>query len=157
MSDDIRRFVRNCDICGRVKPWRDGLQGFLKPLPIPERIWKEISIDFFEGLPESNGCTNLMVITDRLSKDVILVALEDVTAETVAENFLRYVVAYHWLPDAIVSDRGTQFVSHFWATLMTMLGITRRLSTAWHPQTDGSTERINSVIEAYLRAYINWN
>lgn len=157
MSDDIRRFVRNCDICGRVKPWRDGLQGFLKPLPIPERIWKEISMDFIEGLPESNGCTNLMVITDRLSKDVVLVALKDVTAETVADNFLRYVVAYHWLPDAIVSDRGTQFVSHFWAILTKMMGITRRLSTAWHPQTDGSTERMNSVIEAYLRAYIDWN
>ena len=114
-------------------------------------------MDFIEGLPESEGCTNLMVVTDRLSKDVTLVHLKDTTAETVAENFLRYVVAYHWLPDAIVSDRGTQFTSHFWTILMKMMNITRRLSTAWHPQTDGSTERMNSNIEAYLRAYVAWS
>jgi hypothetical protein len=64
MSDDIRCFVRNCDICGCIKPWRDGLQGFLKPLPFPQRIWKEISMDFIEELPESNGCTTLLVVTD---------------------------------------------------------------------------------------------
>jgi len=157
MSNDIRRFVRNCDVCGRTKPWRDGLQGFLKPLPLPDRIWKEISMDFIEGLPESNGCTNLLVITDRLSKDVVLIPLENITAEHVANNFLKHVVAYHWLPDAIVSDRGTQFVSHFWTILTKMMGIKRRLSTAWHPQTDGSTERMNSTVEAYLRAYISWN
>jgi hypothetical protein len=157
MSNDIRRFVRNCDVCGRTKPWRDGLQGFLKPLPLPDRIWKEISMDFIEGLPESNGCTNMLVITDRLSKDVVLIPLENITAEHVANNFLKHVVAYHWLPDAIVSDRGTQFVSHFWSILTKMMSIKRRLSTAWHPQTDGSTERMNSTVEAYLRAYISWN
>jgi hypothetical protein len=113
-------------------------------------------MDFIEGLPESNGCTTLLVVTDRLSKDVILIPLKDTTAETVAHNFLCYVVAYHWLPDAIVSDRGTQFTSHFWAILTKMMRITRRLSTAWHPQTDGSTERMNSTIEAYLHAYIEW-
>ena len=114
-------------------------------------------MDFIEGLPERNGCTNLMVITDRLSKDVVLIPLENIGAENVASNFLKHVVAYHWLPDAIVSDRGTQFVSHFWAILTQMMGIKRRLSTSWHPQTDGSTERMNSTVEAYLRAYVSWN
>ena len=109
MSNDVRRFVRNCDVCGRTKPWRDGLQGFLKPLPLPDRIWKEISMDFIEGLPESNGCTNLMVITDRLSKDVVLIPLENIGAENVASNFLKHVVAYHWLPDAIVLSDRTSF------------------------------------------------
>jgi transposase InsO family protein len=113
-------------------------------------------MDFIEELPESNGCTTLLVVTDQLSKDVILIPLKDTTAETVAHNFLCYVVAYYWLPDAIVSDRSTQFTSHFWAILTKMMRITRRLSTAWHPQTDGSTERMNSTIEAYLRAYIEW-
>ena len=75
-------------------------------MPIPERIWKEISIDFIEGLPESDSCTNLLVITDRLSKDVILVPLKDITAETVAENFVRYIIAYYWIPDVIILDRG---------------------------------------------------
>jgi transposase InsO family protein len=113
-------------------------------------------MDFIEGLPESNGCTTLLVVTDLLSKDVILIPLKNTTTETVAHNFLCYVVAYHWLPDAIVSDYGTQFTSHFWAILTKMMRITHRLSTAWHPQTDGSTERMNRTIEAYLRAYIEW-
>jgi len=157
MSDDIRRYIRNCDICGQIKPWRDGLHGLLKPLPLPERIWKEISMDFIVGLPESEGCTNLMVITDRLSKDVVLIPLPDIEVPTVVDAFIRFVVAYHWLPDAIVSDRGTQFVSEFWTMLCKLCNINRRLSTAWHPQTDGSTERMNSTVEAYLRAYIAWD
>jgi hypothetical protein len=113
-------------------------------------------MDFVEGLPESNGYTTLLVVTDQWSKDVILIPLKDTTAETVACNFLCYVVAYHWLPNAIVSDCGTQFTSHFWAILTMMMNIIHRLSTAWRPQTDGSTEKMNSTIEAYLCAYIEW-
>jgi hypothetical protein len=64
MSDDIRRFVQNCNTCGRIKLWRDGLQGSLKPLLLQQQIWKEISMDFIEGLPESNGCIILLVVTD---------------------------------------------------------------------------------------------
>ena len=157
MSNDIRRFIRNCNICGRTKPWRDGLHGLLKPLPIPDRIWKEISIDFITDLPESEGCTNLMVVTDRLSKDVVLVALPNLEVETVAKAFIKHVVAYHWIPTAIVSDRGSQFVSGLWKRLCETLGILRRLSTAFHPQTDGATERMNAVVEAYLRAYVQWD
>ena len=72
MLRDIRRFVRNCDVCGRMKAWRERKQGFLKPLPVLNRLWSEISIDFITGLPLSDGCTNLAVITDRLGKGVIL-------------------------------------------------------------------------------------
>jgi hypothetical protein len=157
MSDDIRRFIRNCAVCGRIKPWRDGLHGLLKPLPIPDQIWKEISMDFITGLPKSEGCTILLVITDRLSKDIVLIPLPNMDTETVAWAFIKHVVAYHWLPDAIVSDRGSQFTSGLWKRLCEILGINRRLSTAFHPQTDGSTERMNSTIEVYLRAYVDWD
>ena len=156
MSDNIRRFVRNCDVCGRTKPWREGAQGLLKPLPIPSQLWKEISIDFIEGLPESESMTCLMVVTDRLGKGSIFVPLPDIRTETVVRAFIKHVVAYHWLPDAITSDRGSQFVSLLWERLCEILKINRRLSTAFHPQTDGATERMNSVWEAYIRAFINW-
>ena len=156
MLDSIRRFVRNCDVCGRTKPWREGAQGLLKPLPIPDQLWKEISMDFIEGLPSSDGMTCLMVVTDRLSKGVIFIPLPDIKTETVVRAFLRYVVAYHWLPNAITSDRGSQFVSLLWERLCEILKINRRLSTAFHPQTDGSTERMNSVWEAYIRAFVSW-
>lgn len=150
MADHIRRFIRNCDVCGRTKPWREGTQGLLKPLPIPDRLWKEISINFVEGLLESEGMTCLIVVTDRLGKGSIFVPLPDIKTETVVQGFLRNVVAYHWLPDAITSDRGSQFVSTLWKRLYEILKINRRLSTAFHPQTDGATERMNNVWETYI-------
>lgn len=156
MTESIRRYVRNCDVCGRTKTWREGTQGLLKPLPIPERIWKEISMDFIEKLPISENMRCLMVVTDRLGKGSIFIPLPNTETETVVRAYIKHVVAYHWLPDAITSDRGSQFVSLLWERLCEILKINRRLSTAFHPQTDGSTERMNSVWEAYIRAFISW-
>lgn len=72
MRESVRRFVRNCDVCGRSTVWREAKAGFMRSLPIPERIGSELSIDFITDLPKSRGCTNIMVITDRLSKDIFL-------------------------------------------------------------------------------------
>ena len=82
--------------------------------------------------------------------------LPDIEVDTVTRAYIEKVVAYHWLPDAIVSDRGSQFVSTFWKRLCELLRINRRISTAFHPQTDGSTERMNSVWETYPRSFTNW-
>ena len=157
MSEDIKKYTRNCDVCGRTKSWRDGLRDFLKPLPLPNQIWQEISIDFIMDFPESNGCTVLVVVTDQLSKDVIIKPLKDATVETTVWMFIENVLALHRPPRAITSDRGPQFISDFWKRFCEILKIDRRLSTAYHPQTDGSTKRMNSTIEAYLRAFVNWN
>lgn len=156
MMKDIRRFVRNCDLCNSNKAWRDRKQGFLKPLPVPERIWSEISMDFITELPESNGCTNLLVITDRLGKGVILEGMKKITADALADVFIRSFYRHHGLPKAIVSDRGTQFVSAMWGRICNLLKIVRRLSTAFHPETDGSTERMNQTLETYLRMFVDW-
>jgi transposase InsO family protein len=107
-------------------------------------------MDFVTDLLLSDGYWNLMVVTDRLSKDVILIPLPNLEVETVANAFLEQVVAYHGLPDYIVLDRKSQFLSNFWTTLCGKMGIKQRLSTAYHPQTDGSTERMNAAVEAYL-------
>ena len=82
-AKDVRRFLRNCTVCGRSTIWRDTKHGLLKPLPIPQRIWAEISMDFITDLPPSgpNGVTNCLVITDRLTKGVILIGMSDITAE----------------------------------------------------------------------------
>ena len=98
-----------------------------------------------EGLPESEGMTSLMVITDRLGKGAIFVPMPNTKTETVVRRFIERVVAYHWLPRAITSDRGSQFVSAMWTRLCEILKISRRLSTAYHPQTNGAIERMNSV------------
>ncbi|KAI0992761.1 hypothetical protein K3495_g15424, partial [Podosphaera aphanis] len=157
MAKDIRRFVENCDNCGRNKAWRSRRQGFLKPLPIPERIWSEISMDFITELPKSGNCTNMIVITDRLSKGVLADGLESIDAETVAKWFIKNYLPHHFLPTAIVSDRGSQFTSAFWKRICDLLRIQRRLSTAFSPETDGATERMNEVIETVLRQYVSWD
>jgi len=155
ISSYIRRFARNCDVCGAGHQWRHRKKGLLKPLPVPERIWHEISIDFMTDLPSSGpeGATNCMVITDRLSKSVILEPMESLTTEAVAVRFLDCCVRHHGIPRAITSDRGTQWVNHFWKRVCELLHIVRRLSTAYHPQTDGATERMNQEIQAYIRAF----
>jgi transposase InsO family protein len=155
LSEDTRRFTRNCDLCRSSMIWRERRQGLLKPLPIPDRKWQEISMDFIVDLPLSDGCTNLLVITDRLGKGCILTPMATITTSATAETFLCYFVAYHGLPRAIVSDRGSQFVGRFWKRLCQLLRINRRLSTAFHPETDGSTERKNQDVELYIRIFAN--
>lgn len=156
MTQDVRRFISNCDKCGANTIWRERRQGLLKPLPVPERIWREISIDFIDKLPNSNNYCHLMVIVDRLSKGVILVPLKDLSAETVAREFIRFFVSRHGFPTGIISDRGTQFISEVWAYMCQSMRTERHLSTAWHPQTDGQTERMNAVIEDFLRKHCSY-
>jgi hypothetical protein len=95
-------------VYGRTTIWREKRRGLLKPLPIPERIWSEISIDFITGLPLSGSdrADTIMVITDRLSKSVVFEAMTSIATEAVAEWLLSSFVRYHGLPSAIVSDRG---------------------------------------------------
>jgi hypothetical protein len=156
MSEDNRRFVRNCDICRQSTPWRDGKHGYLKPLPVPSRTWQHLTVDFITGLPISSGCINLMVVKDRLSKAVTLIPLEKIEADDVAWAFVREVYRLHGLPQTITSDRGTQFISDLWGRVCQLLGVQRNLSTAFHPQTDGLTERANSDIEVVARTYANY-
>lgn len=113
-------------------------------------------MDFITELPESSGCTNMLVITDRLGKGVMATALKRIDAESVAEWFLGNYFPVHFLPFAIVSDRGTQFVGAFWKRVCKILRIKRRLSTAYSPETDGSTERMNQEVETYLRGYVGF-
>ena len=106
MDATVRRFVDNCHSCKRNTIWRQRRQGMLKPLPIPEQIWSELSLDFMTDLPESNGCTNMMVVTDRLGKGLEPIPIENLETETVARHFINRIVGYHGLPVAMVSDRG---------------------------------------------------
>jgi hypothetical protein len=156
MHEDVRRYVSCCNTCSRVKSSRLKHQGLLKPLAVPDCRWRDISVDFIVDLPLSKGCTNIMVVVCRLSKMFHAVACDNITAPRVAELFLHHIWKLHGLPSTIVSDRGTQFTSAFWDELTKRLGTKAALSTAFHPQTDGQTERMNSVIEQYLRAYVSY-
>ena len=153
LTDDVRRFVANCNTCGQGKVWREQKRGLLKPLPVPDRFWQEIAMDFIVDLPPSKGYTNILGITDRLSKSIILIPLSDILAPVVADAFLRHFICLHGPPRAIMSDRGPQFTGLFWRTVCQHLGISQRLSTAFHPETDGAQERSNQEVETYLRVY----
>lgn len=153
----VKRWVANCHQCRRAKPGREGRQGLLKPLPVPERSWKDISVDFITHLPASRGYDAIMVVVDRLTKMRHFIACKGTCdAEEATRLFVKYVWKLHGLPTTIVSDRGPQFVSEFWKHLTQRLGISATLSTAYHPETDGQTERMNAQLEQYLRLYVTY-
>ena len=119
-------------------------------------------MDFMTGLPVSTdwkgkNYDSILVIVDRLTKMVYYKPVKiTINAPGLAEVIIDIVVRHHGLPDSIITDRGSLFTSKFWSSLCYFLGIKRRLSTAFHPQTNGQTKRQNSTMEAYLRAFVNW-
>ena len=158
MKDDCKRYADNCDKCHRAKARTVQKQGLLKPLPIPQRRWLDISIDFITKLPPCHrkGRTyeNIMVVVDRLSKDRIFEPLTSLEVNDVYEAFNRRVLCTKGLPASVVSDRGSQFISHLWTRICQRKGIKIKLSSAHHPETDGQTEIVNKGIKAFLRSYV---
>ena len=156
MRKDVKDFVEACITCQKTKPSRRKPLGKLMPLPVATGPWKSLSMDFIVKLPESKGYDSILVIVDRFSKMCHLIPCQErIDASQTAELFLKNVVRLHGLPIDIVSDRGPQFVSKFWGSMCEQMEITRKLSTAAHPQTDGQTERMNQTLEQYLRAFVN--
>jgi hypothetical protein len=153
----VDRWTRNCHTCRRTTPSREARQGVLRPLPVPQRSWQDISMDFITHLEPSQGHDAILVVVDRLTKMKHFIACHGTCdAEEVARLYTRHVWKIHGLPRTVVSDRGPQFVSAFWKHLNRRLGIKSLLSTAFHPETDGQTERANAILEQYLRAYVSY-
>lgn len=160
MAGYVKRYVKSCHGCKRSKAFRNTYAGGLQQLQVPQRAWKDIAVDFVVELPESQldnlSCTNIMVVTDRLTKQRHYIATDSIDAITTAKLFYRHIFKLHGLPETITSDRGTQFISVFWKRLCGRLGVRRQLSTAFHPETDGQSENSNQIMEQYLRAYCNY-
>src|SRR5271170_2548453 len=123
------------------------------PIPSDTVTWPfaKISMDFITGLPISHGFDALMVMVDRRNtKGVILSPCnKTINEEQTGELLLENVYKQFGLPDEIISDRGPQFAARAFRELLKLLRITSKLSTAYHPQTDGATERVNQEIKAY--------
>jgi len=113
--------------------------------------WTDISTDFITDLPESEGATIILVVVDRFTKMAHIIPIKKKDSPTVARTYLQNVWECHRFPEDVVSDRDSTFTGSFFMDLYNYLGIKRSMSTAYHPQTDGETERINQVIESYLR------
>ena len=163
LTADVKEYVEECDVCQRIKPKHYKPYSELQPLEPPSRLWRSLSIDFVAGLLESKGFNSrvydsVLVVVDRFSKMVRYFPVnKTIDAPALAELFYQKIVMFTRPPDDIVSDRGSIFTSEFWSTLCYYLAVKRRLSTAFHPQTDGQTERLNQQLKAHLRIYCNYD
>lgn len=158
MDSTIADFCDGCQVCARAKSPRHLPFGLLMPLPIPDRPWTSIAMDFITDLPESENRTTILTVTDRHSKMAHFVPLSGLPdAEETAEVFIRKVVRLHGLPEEVVSDRGTQFTSRLWRRMSEVLQIKQRMSSAYHPQTNGQAERTNQTLQQYLRCYCSFH
>jgi hypothetical protein len=156
MKKEIAQYVARCDTCQRTKAEHQKPAGLLQPLPVPEWKWEEIGMDFVTGLPRTQkGNDSIWVIIDRLTKVSHFIPVKTTFGgATLARIYLKEIVRLHGIPRKIVSDRGTQFTSKFWTSLQKAMGTKLDFSTAYHPQTDGQTERVNKVLEDLLRACV---
>lgn len=155
MRGEIEAFCRSCGACQTSKVPRMKPAGLLKSLPTPSRPWGSIAMDFAGPLPKVDGKDYLWIVIDRLTSLVHLVPTRTtVTAPDLAILFLKEIVRLHGLPDSIVSDRDSKFTSHFWQETHRVLGIKLKMSTAFHPQTDGKSERLIQIVNQVLRAQI---
>ncbi|TLD05659.1 reverse transcriptase domain protein [Venturia nashicola] len=162
MRHAVEEYVRKCAICRRNKHDRHAPYGLLQPLQVPTRPWQSVAMDFIVKLPPSADPVTgeiydgIMVTVDRFSKYGRFIPYRETwTATDLAHEFLKNVVANHGLPESLISDRDKLFTSNFWTALMQHLSIKHKMSTAYHPQTDGQTERLNQILEQYLRLYVN--
>jgi len=153
----VQQFCSSCTICKRSKAPRHKPYGFLKQLPIPERPWNSISMDFIEHLPDSDGNTAILVIVDRLSKQGIFIpTVDEITAQDLANLFVLHVFSKHGVPSHVTCDRGSEFISHFFRSLGKALDMKIHFTSGYHPEGDGQTERLNQTLEQYLRIFSNY-
>ena len=159
MARDTRAYVNSCEQCQRNKPTLQHKAGLFSPLDIPTQRWETVSMDFIVQLPRTaHGYDAITVFVDKLSKQVHFCASHTTdSAIDVARLFFDNIFRLHGMPRAFISDRDSRFTGKFWAALTKLMGIKLNMSTAFHPQSDGQTERANRTLEEMLRSYISYH
>ena len=156
MKQSVQDFVKQCQTCQQAKTERINKPGLLDPLPIPEQAWEMISMDFVEGLPNSDNFNALLVVIDKLTKYGHFIPIKHpFTALQVAQLFMNNVYKLHGLPKTIISDRDRVFTSAVWQQLFRLSDTKLMMSSSYHPQTDGQTERLNQCVEGFLRCTVH--
>jgi hypothetical protein len=152
MKAFVHNFVDQCQTCLQAKLDRAAYPGKLQPLPVPKRAWDTISI--IDGLPRSGSANCIFVVVDKFSKYGHFISLlQPYTAATVAHSFINNVYKLHGLPAVIILDRDLVFTSKLWQHLFKLTDTQLQLSSSYHPQTDGQTERVNQCLETFLRCF----
>jgi hypothetical protein len=148
----VEKLTSECLVCQISKTERIPYPGLLDPLPIPKAKWSEISMDFVEGLPKSRGKDVILVVVDRLTKYAHFLALSHpYSVQKVAAIFIDNILKLHGPPQIIVSDRDRIFTSKLWNEIFNSFKVSLHFSIAYHPESDGQTERVNQCLEQYLR------
>lgn len=156
MDRTVQEYVRTCDACQRHKSPNRAVPGLLQPISTPARNWDCVTMDFIGPLPASNGFNTITTFTDKTSKMMRIAASRETdTAADVAQLFFDTVFRHHGIPASIISDRDPRFTGSFWTHLFHLTGTKLRMSSAYHPQTDGQTERDNRTVEDMLRPFVN--
>ncbi|KAI2647533.1 Transposon Tf2-6 polyprotein [Labeo rohita] len=154
IRQDTIKFIRDCAICNTTKVPRRLPAGLLQPLPVPQRPWSHIAMDFITDLPPSNGHTTILSVVDRFSKGCRFIPLPKLpTAMETAELLCNWVFRFYGLPEDMVSDRGPQFTSRLWSGFFHLLGVNISLTSGYHPQANGQAERLNQELTRFLRSY----
>jgi len=148
--------MKGYDQCQRIKNRVEMPAGKLRPNKVPKRLWQHILVDFIVKLPVSKGHDLILVVCDRFLKIFHFVAMtEKTTVKGLARLFRDNIWKLHGLPESVILDREPQLAAELTRELNKMLGIETKLLTAYHPETDGQTERTNQELEQYLRMYVN--
>ncbi|GMI64497.1 hypothetical protein HRI_000119000 [Hibiscus trionum] len=153
MKKQVKEYVLSCDVFQRTKDEHIFKPELLQPLSIPSQAWETIYMDFIEGLFVSKKFNSILVIIGKYTKyEHFLTLSHPFTATDVASVYLDQVFKLHGSPKVIISDKDKIFTSLFWKELMKKLGTVSHLSSSYHPETDGQTERLNKYLEQYLRS-----
>ncbi len=156
MKKDIENYIRACKTCQQTKSSTQAKAAPLHTNAIPSRPWTHISIDMVTGLPMCKGYDAILMIIDQFSKEIIPITCStELSSEGWAKILCDEVYAKHRMPQVIISDWGTVFVSKFMKDLYDLLQIKANASMAFHPQTDEQTEQVNQEVEKYLQIFIN--
>lgn len=157
----IKRLVEHCDVCCKTRKMAAKTSGLLQPIPIPDRPWQDIAMDFIGPLPTDRKTKHntIFVVCDLYSKSRHFIPLTGkqggTDSITTAKALLQNVVSVRGLPRSIISDQGPQFVAQVWKDLMKIMKTQVKLTAPYHPQTDGQTERANQDLKNYLRKFVN--
>jgi hypothetical protein len=156
MGQSIEEYIEGCAICQETKINNHPSKEPLHPTEIPTKPYEIITSDLIVALPELDSFTAIAMITDQHSKQVIVEPCADnIDTNQLAEILIRQVFTQYRLPKKMISDRGPQYSSKVIKAVLKAMGVRSALSTAYHPQTDGASDRANQSIEQYLRAYTN--
>jgi len=151
-------YVDECDVCQRGKAFPEMPAEKLMLNPIPNAPWMDISMDFIMGLPEAQGYNTILVVCDRFTKQVhIIPTMKETNSLGLACLYRDHVWKLHGLHNMVISNHGPQFLLGFMRELNKILGIDTKLSTAYYPQIDGQTERMNQELKQYLKMFMDYH